>query len=220
MATLTWDDTGKRLFEAGVSKGVLYVQDATGAYPKGVAWNGLTAVTETPAGAESNKYYADNIQYLNLISAETFGGTIEAYTSPVEFDECDGSASPTVGVSVGQQRRKTFGFSYRTELGNDLLGQDYGYKLHLVWGASAAPSEKSRSTINEQTEPLTLSWEFSTTPTKVTGLKPTAHITIDSTLVPAAKLTALETLLYGTTAATPVAKLPTPDEVVALFKTV
>jgi len=216
MPKLAWDAIGDRIFEAGVSKGVLYVQDANGTYPLGVPWNGLTAVTESPSGAESNKHYADNIQYLNLISAEEFSGTIEAFTSPIEFDQCDGAATPRVGVSVQQQTRRSFAFCYRTELGNDIESTDYGYKLHLVWGAKAAPSEKSRSTINENTEPLALSWEFSTTPHPVTGLKPTAHIIIDSTQVEAADLTALEDKLYGD-ATTGVSKMPTPDEVIAIF---
>lgn len=217
MAKLTWDDSGKRLFETGVSRGVLYPQDATGEYPLGVAWNGLTTVTESPSGAESNKQYADNIAYLNLVSAEEFGGTIEAFTYPPEFAACDGSASPEVGVVVGQQGRKPFGFCYRTELGNDTEGTDHGYKLHLVYGALAAPSEKAFATINDSPEAITFSWEFTTTPVAVTGLKPTATITIDSTKVDAADLAALELKLYGDTA-TP-AELPLPDEVIALFDT-
>lgn len=214
MVKLQWDATGERRFETGVSKGVLYRQTG-GIYNLGVAWNGLTAVTESPSGAEATAIYADNIKYLNLVSAEEFGGTIEAYMSPPEFDECDGSASPVAGVAVGQQARKTFGLSYQTRVGNDLLGADFGYKIHLVWGALAAPSEKAFATINDTPEAMTLSWEFSTSPVSVTGLKPTAIMTIDSTKVNAAALAALEDILYGTAGSTP--RLPLPDEVVALF---
>ena len=218
MATIVWDATGEKQYETGLDRGVLYVKDATGAYPLGVPWNGLTAVTETPSGAEPTPFYADNIKYANITSAEEFGGTIEAFTYPDEFGACDGSASPAVGVEVGQQARKEFGFSYRNKVGNDAAGQDAGYKIHLVYGALAAPSEKARTTINDSPDLLAFSWEFSTTPVSVTDLKPTAHLVIDSTKTTAAKMLALETLLYGA-AATP-AELPLPDEVIAIFSAV
>lgn len=214
MVKLQWDAQGERRYETGVSKGVLYRQ-TNGIYSLGVPWNGLTAVTESPSGAEATAIYADNIKYLNLVSAEEFGGTIEAYMSPVQFDECDGSASPVAGVAVGQQARQSFGLSYQTRVGNDLLAADFGYKIHLVWGALAAPSEKAYATINDTPEAVTLSWEFSTTPVSVTGLKPTAIMTIDSTKVSAAALQILEDILYGTAGST--ARLPLPDEVIAIF---
>ena len=219
MSKLVWDASGKRLYETGVSQGVLYPMDVNGTYTLGVAWNGLTAVTESPSGAEASPLYADNIKYLNLISAEEFGATIEAYIYPDEFAACDGSAELTPGVSVGQQARKTFGLCYKTLLGNDVEGADYGYKLHLVYGALAAPSEKAYATVNDSPEAITLSWEVSTTPVSVAGLKPTACLTIDSTKVDAAKLAALEDILYGKNATTDpvapatVARLPLPDEV-------
>ena len=217
---LTWDNTGEREFETGVDHGVLYIPDVTGAYNSGVAWNGLTTVTESPSGAESNKQYADNIPYLNLKSAEEFGATVEAFTYPDEFGQFDGSAQPEPGVYVGQQSRKSFGLSYRTLKGNDLEGTDFGYKLHLVYGCDAAPSEKAYATVNESPEAITFSWELTTTPVAVTGMKPTAHITIDSTKVEAADLTALETILYGTDGAPGTEpRLPLPDEVIALFAT-
>lgn len=220
MTALTWDKAGERLFETGVDHGVLYLPDNVGAYNEGYAWNGLTAVTESPSGAESNPQYADNIKYLNLVSAEEFGGTIEAFTYPDEFGACDGSASPTPGVSIGQQSRKTFGLSYRTKVGNDLAGQDAGYKLHLVYGALAAPSEKAYATVNDSPEAITLSWEFTTTPVEVGTIagetyKPTASLTIDSTKVDADALETLEEFLYGTAGTEP--SLPTPAAVVALF---
>ena len=211
MSKLVWDQTGERLYETGVKQGVLYVQDAGGTYPKGVAWNGLTTVTESPSGAEATALYADDIKYLNLISTEEFGGTIEAYTYPDEFAECDGSASIATGVYIGQQARKTFGLCYRTTLGNDVDNNAYGYKLHLIYGAIAAPSEKAYNTINDSPEAITFSWEFSTTPVNVNGFKPTASITIDSTKVDTEKLSALEKILYGDTEAEP--RLPLPDEV-------
>ncbi len=218
MAKLVWDKTGERLYETGVKQGVLYVQDTSGTYPKGVAWNGLTNVTESPSGAEATALYADDIKYLNLISTEEFGGTIEAYTYPDEFAECDGSAALTAGVYIGQQARKTFGFCYRTTLGNDVDNNAHGYKLHLVYGALASPSEKAYSTINDSPEAITFSWEFSTTPVNVTGYKPTACITIDSTKVDAGKLAALEKILYGDdTGDGP--RLPLPDEVAQTMKT-
>lgn len=215
MSKLVWDKTGERLYETGVKQGVLYPMDAQGAYPKGVAWNGLTNVTESPSGAEATALYADDIKYLNLMSNEEFGGTIEAYTYPDEFAECDGSASLTEGVYIGQQPRKTFGFCYRTTLGNDVSNNNYGYKLHLVYGALASPSEKAYATINDSPEAITFSWEFSTTPVNVTGFKPTASITIDSTKVNAEKLAALEAILYGD--ADNEARLPLPDEVAQIM---
>lgn len=218
MSKLVWDKTGERLYETGVKQGVLYLLGSTGTYTKGVAWNGLTNVTESPSGAEATPLYADDIKYLNLMSTEELGGTIEAYTYPDEFAECDGSASLANGVYIGQQARKTFGFCYRTTLGNDVDNNNYGYKLHLVYGALASPSEKAYSTINDSPEAITFSWEFSTTPVNVTGHKPTASITIDSTKVDAEKLAALEAILYGDTEAE--ARLPLPDEVAEIFATV
>ena len=214
MSKLVWDQTGERLYETGVKQGVLYVQDK-GAYPKGVAWNGLTAVTESPSGAEANPLYADDIKYLNLMSAEEFGATIEAYTYPDEFMECDGSAALADGVYRGQQKRKSFGLCYRTTLGNDVDSNDYGYKLHLIYGALAAPSEKAYTSINDSPEAITFSWELTTTPVTVAGFKPTACVTIDSTKVDAAKLKALEDVLYGTESEE--ARLPLPDEVAELM---
>lgn len=212
---LVWDKTGERLYETGVRQGVLYPMDDQGTYTKGVAWNGLTAVTESPSGAEATPLYADDIKYLNLMSAEEFGGTIEAYTYPDEFAACDGSAAIATGVYIGQQARKTFGLSYRTVVGNDVVNNDYGYKLHLIYGALAAPSEKAYATINDSPEAITFSWEFSTTPVNVTGFKPTASITIDSTKVDAEKLAALEAILYGSESEE--ARLPLPDEVAELM---
>ena len=221
MSKLVWDKTGERLYETGVKKGVLYPMDAQGAYPKGVAWNGLTNVTESPSGAEATALYADDIKYLNLMSNEEFGGTIEAYTYPDEFAECDGSASLATGVYIGQQPRKTFGFSYCTTIGNDVESNAHGYKLHLVYGALASPSEKAYATINDSPEAITFSWEFSTTPVNVTGFKPTACLTIDSTKVDAEKLAALEKILYGDdTGEATTARLPLPDEVAQVMGTV
>lgn len=217
MAKIVWDQTGERLYETGVRNGVLYVQES-GAYPKGVAWNGLTAVTESPSGAEASPLYADDIKYLNLISNEEFGATIEAYTYPDEFAECDGSASLATGVMIGQQARKTFGLCYRTTIGNDTDGNDHGYKLHIIYGALAAPSEKAYATINDSPEAITFSWEITTTPVNVTGAKPTASITIDSTKADPTKLADLEKILYGDTEAE--ARLPLPDEIKTLFGTV
>ena len=210
MAKLVWDATGERLYETGVKQGVLYVMNE-GIYPNGVVWNGLTAVTESPSGAEATPLYADDIKYLNLMSAEEFGATIEAYTYPDEFMECDGSAVLAEGVYIGQQPRKTFGLCYRTTLGNDVANDSYGYKLHLIYGALASPSEKAYATINDSPEAITFSWELSTTPVNVTGHKPTASLVIDSTKVEKAKLQALEDALYGT--ADKEARLPLPDEV-------
>lgn len=215
MAPLTWDDVGEKLYEVGVDHGVLYLPDAAGVYNSGFAWNGLTTVTESPSGAEPSAQYADNIKYLNLVSAEEFGGTIEAFTYPEEFGQCDGTALPAPGVAVGQQARKVFGLSYRTKVGNDAEGMDFGYKLHLIYGAQAAPSEKAYATVNDSPEAITFSWEITTTPVPVTGYKPTSLIVVDSSVVTPADLTALENLLYGI-AATPAA-LPTPDAVIALF---
>lgn len=220
MAPLTWDATGARTYETGIDKGVLYIPDATGDYINGYAWNGLTTVTETPSGAESNAQYADNIKYLNLLSAETFEGTIGAYTYPDEFGQCDGTASPIAGMTIGQQDRKTFGFAYRTLKGNDVDGTSHGYKLHLVYGAQASPSEKQFQTVNDSPAPIDFSWKFSTTPIVVgtvnsVAYKPTSLITIDSTEVDATALAALETVLYGSVGVDP--RLPTPAEVYALF---
>ena len=220
MSRIVWDKTGERYYETGVKMGVLYPIQEGGVYTKGVAWNGLTAVTESPSGAEATPLYADDIKYLNLISNEEFGATIEAYTYPDEFAECDGSAALSAGVMIGQQARKTFGLCYRTSLGNDVDGSDYGYKLHLVYGCLAAPSEKSYSTINDSPEAITFSWEVSTTPVNVTGFKPTSQITIDSTKVDEVKLKSLEDILYGKDGEGPAAtepKLPLPDEIAALF---
>lgn len=215
MATLTWDKVGERFYETGVDHGVLFLRDESGDFNKGVPWNGLISVTEAPSGAEASPFYADNIKYLNLVSAEEFGGTIEGYTYPEEFGVCDGTAELAVGVYIGQQARQTFGLAYRTLKGNDVDLQDHGYKLHLVYNALAAPSEKAYSTVNESPEPITFSWEFTTTPVTVTGHRPTAILTIDSTKVDAADLAALEAILYG--GATEEARLPDPDEVAALF---
>lgn len=220
---LVWDKSGERLYETGVNQGVLYVQNADGTYPNGVAWNGLTAVTESPSGAEATPLYADNIKYLNLISAEEFGATIEAYTYPDEFAQCDGSAEIAKGVMIGQQARKTFGMCYKTVLGNDVAGEAYGYKLHIIYGATAAPSEKAYSTINDSPEAITLSWEVNTTPVNVTGGKPTASLVIDSTKVDPTKLKALEDILYGKdpvrepSAEGVAPRLPLPDEIATLM---
>lgn len=223
---LVWDKTGEHFYETGVKNGVLYPMSASGTYPKGVAWNGLTAITESPSGAEATALYADDIKYLNLMSNEEFGATVEAYTYPDEFAECDGSASLTEGVYIGQQARKTFGLCYRTTLGNDSEGNDYGYKLHIIYGAMASPSEKAYSTINDSPDAITFSWELSTTPVAVANFKPTASLTIDSTKVNPQKLAALEEILYGKDgtgednsvgAVDP--RLPLPDEIATLMKT-
>lgn len=215
MAKITWDGSGERYYESGVDHGVLYVQESTGTYGTGVAWNGLINVTESPEGAEPSDMWADNIKYGSLRSAETFGGTIEAYTYPEEFEECDGNKMVSEGVYIGQQTRKSFGFCYRTKIGND-VNQDLGYKLHLVYGCTASPSEKSRDTINDSPEAATLSWEFDTTPVNVTGGDPTATIVIDSRTADPTDLTTLEGKLYGSEpSGTPT--LPSPDEVLAIF---
>lgn len=218
MAKITWDDTGKRLYETGTDHGVLYLLGEGGTYGTGVAWNGLTAVNESPSGAEATALYADNIKYLSLMSAEEFGGTIEAYTYPDEFNQCDGNAEPQEGVIIGQQDRAIFGLSYRTLIGNDVDGQSHGYKLHLVYGAQASPSEKAYATVNDSPEAVTFSWEFTTTPVNVTGFKPTASLVIYSTKVDPTDLQTLETALYGDDS-TGTPKLPLPDEVIAMFET-
>ena len=215
MPRLTWDDLGKRFYETGVKQGVLYPQ-VSGAYPKGVAWNGLTAVTESPSGAEPTPLYADDIKYLELTSNEEFGCTIEAYTYPDEFKACNGEATLAEGVTIGQQTRVPFGFCYKTVLGNDEKKNDYGYKLHLVYGATASVSEKAFQTINDSPEAIIFSWEVTTTPVAVKGFKPTAILTIDSTTIAAEKLTALEDILYGKDEAE--ARLPLPDEIAELVK--
>ena len=215
---LVWDEVGKRFYETGVDHGVLYVMDANGAYPTGVAWNGLISVSEKPSGAEPSPLYADNIKYLNLISAEEFAAGIEAYTYPKEFEVCDGTAEAVLGVNLSQQVRKSFGLVYRTIIGNDVEGQSLGYKLHLIYGAMAAPSEKGYQTINDSPEALTFSWEITTTPVEVTGFKPTAAIVIDSTKANATKLAALEDILFGVSTPAPiVARLPLPNEIITLM---
>ena len=217
MAKIVWDKTGERFYETGVKNGVLYVQEG-GQYKNGVAWNGLTAVTESPSGAEATPLYADDIKYLNLLSTEEFGATIEAYTYPDEFAACDGSAALVDGVMIGQQARKTFGLCYRTTIGNDTNGNDSGYKLHIIYGALAAPSEKAYATINDSPEAITFSWEVTTTPVNVTGAKPTASITIDSTKADSTKLAALEDILYGKDGEPGnEPRLPLPDEIKTLM---
>ena len=223
MAKIVWDETGKRFYETGVKQGVLYPQAAGGTYPLGVAWNGLTAVTESPSGAEATPLYADDIKYLNLISAEEFGATIEAYTYPEEFAQCDGSASIAAGVFIGQQTRKAFGLAYKTVLGNDTDGDAHGYKLHIIYGANASPSEKNYATINDNPEAITFSWELSTTPVSVNNFKPTASITIDSTKADAQKIKALEEILYGKNPTSENGndgvkpRLPLPNEIATLM---
>lgn len=217
MAKIVWDATGERLFETGVDHGVIYPQTTGGTYPKGAAWNGLTAVTESPSGAEPTPLYADNIKYLTLMSVEEFAFTIEAYMYPDEFAECNGEGTLAKGVIIGQQKRKTFGLSYRSLIGNDVDGDSHGYKLHLVYGALAAPSEMSRSTVNDTPEASTMSWECSTTPVSVAKFKPTAHIVIDSTKADPIKLKELEDILYGSDSESTEARLPLPDEVASLM---
>ena len=219
MAKLKWDETGKRLYETGTKMGVLYPQNEDGSYPKGVAWNGLMSVTESPSGAEASALYADDAKYLELYSNEEFGFTIGAYTYPDEFAECDGSAELAEGVNIGQQPRKAFGLSYRTIIGNDTKGSDYGYKLHLVYGAKASPSERSYGSVNDSPEALELSWECTTTPVAVTGHKPSAHIEIDSTKIDEGKLTKIEDILYGKDGSEPAtdARLPLPDEIIQIL---
>ena len=215
MSKIVWDAVGEHTFETGVRNGVLYLKDAQGAYSTGVAWNGLTSVSESPEGAEATDLYADDIKYLTLMSAENFKATIEAYTYPVEFEECDGSATIAKGVVIGQQSRKPFGLCYRTAIGNDTDGNEHGYKLHIVYGCQASPSEKQYSTINDSPEAITFSWEVNTTPVNVTGKKPTATLIIDSTKADKAKLTALEAILYGSEETEP--RLPLPDEIATLM---
>lgn len=215
MSKIIWDNTGERLYETGVRQGVFYPLSAEGKYDGGIAWNGLTAVTESPSGAEANPLYADDIKYLNMMSAEEFGATVEAYMYPPEFAECDGSAAIANGVYIGQQPRKTFGLCYRTVLGNDTENDNYGYKIHIIYGAMASPSEKAYSTINDSPEAITFSWELTTTPVNVTGFKPTASIVIDSTKCDKAKLAALEAILYGSDDAEP--RLPLPDEIASIM---
>lgn len=215
MSRLVWDKVGERLYETGVSRGVLYPVDENGAYSTGVAWNGLTAVNEAPSGAEATPLYADDIKYLNLLSNEDYAATIEAYTYPDEFAACDGSVELAIGVMIGQQKRKMFGFCYKTKVGNDSDGTDYGYKLHLVYGALAAPTDKSYATINDSPEAITFSWEISTTPVDVEGFKPTAHLVIESWKADATKLKALEDKLYGTASIEP--QLPLPNEVATIM---
>lgn len=214
MSKLVWDAVGERFYETGVKMGVLYVQDK-GAYSNGVAWNGLTAITESPSGAEASPFYADDIKYLNLMSAEDFGGTIEAYTYPDEFKACNGEGELAAGVTIGQQARKVFGLCYRTIVGNDTEGNDLGYKLHLVYGAQASVAERAYTSVNESPEPIAFSWEFTTTPVAVAGAKPTSIVTIDSTKVDATKLKALEDILYGAESEEP--RLPLPDEIATLM---
>lgn len=222
MPKLVWDADSTRIYETGVDHGVLYVRESDGSYPKGVAWNGLTAVTQSPSGAESTPLYADNIKYLNLRSAEEFGATVEAYTYPEEFEQCDGYASLANGVVVGQQARKMFGLCYRTKIGNDTDGEDHGYKLHLIYGCDAAPSERGYQTVNDSPSAITFSWTVSTTPVNVPGLKPTASIEIDSTKVDKEKLQKLEDILYGSDTGEYAAggtgpRLPLPDEIASIF---
>lgn len=222
MAKLVWDKTGERFYETGVKQGVLYIP-TEGVYSKGVAWNGLTAVTESPSGAEATALYADDIKYLNLLSTEEFGATIEAYTYPDEFAACDGSAELTKGVTIGQQKRSTFGLCYKTTIGNDTDGNDHGYKLHIIYGALATPSEKAYSTINDSPDAVTFSWEITTTPVNVAGQKPTASLVIDSTKADKTKLEALEAILYGKDSTSEGAqdgvepRLPLPDEIKTLM---
>lgn len=218
MARLEWDKTGERLYETGISNGVLYPQATGGTYPKGVAWNGLTAVTESPSGAEPTPLYADNIKYLTLTSVEEFGFSIEAYMYPDEFKQCNGEGSLVTGVTIGQQKRNAFGMSYKTILGNDVDGDSHGYKLHLVYGALAAPSEMAHNTVNDSPEAATMSWECSTTPVSVNGFKPTSHLVIDSTTADPTKLKALEDILYGSASEENNPRLPLPDEVATLMK--
>lgn len=215
MAKLKWDQAGERLYETGVTQCALFVSDGSGGYQKGVAWNGITGVSENPSGAESTAIYADNIKYLNLVSNEEFGATIEAYTYPDEFAECDGSAELVVGVKIGQQNRKSFGLVYKTTVGNDTEGTAHGYKLHIVYNATAAPTSKAYATVNDSPEAMTFSWEVTTTPVEVEGFKPTATVVIDSTKVDASKMAKLIEKVYGTAEVEPA--LPTPDEIKTLL---
>ena len=216
MAKLVFNNVGERLFETGVKNGVLYVMGDDGAYENGVVWNGLTAVTESPSGAETTPLYADDVKYVVIYAAEEFGATVEAYTYPEEFEQCDGSAAISEGITIGQQTRKSFGMCYKTSVGNDVQGQDYGYKIHIIYGAKAAPSEKSYSTINDSPEAVTFSWELSTVPVPVEGHNPTATMVIDSTRVPAEKMKLIEAKLYGSEDSE--ATLPLPNEILDLIK--
>lgn len=216
MARLIWDEVGQRFFETGVKNGVLYVQDNDGSYKNGVVWNGLTAVTESPSGAEETPLYADDVKYLTLRSAEEFGATVEAYTYPEEFEQCDGSASIANGVTIGQQARRAFGLCYRTSVGNDIQGQNFSYKLHLIYGCTVAPSEKSYSTINDNPEAITFSWELSTVPVPVDGFSPTASLVIDASKVDEGKMQQLEDALFG--AESNEAKLLLPNEIMEMLK--
>ena len=216
MAKLVFNNVGERLFETGVKNGVLYVMGEEGTYENGVVWNGLTAVTESPSGAETTPLYADDVKYVVIYAAEEFGATVEAYTYPEEFEQCDGSAAIAEGVTIGQQTRKSFGMCYKTSVGNDVQGQDFGYKIHIIYGAKAAPSEKSYSTINDSPEAVTFSWELSTVPVPVEGFNPTATMVIDSTRVPKEKMTLIENKLYGTESDEPT--LPLPNEILSLLK--
>lgn len=216
MAKLVFDELGKRFYETGVSNAVLYPQADDGSYPKGVAWNGITAANESPSGAESNDQYADNIVYLSLTGAEKFEATIEAFSSPAEFDECDGMKELSKGLTVSQQTRKPFGLAYKSILGNDIKGNDYGYKLHIWYGCKAAPSERSHSTVNDSPEPQNPSWSISSTPVAVPGAKPSSVLTFNSTTTPADKLKKIEDILYGTDEAD--ARLPLPSEIIELLK--
>lgn len=217
MAAITWDATGERLFETGVDHGVLYPISSSGTYDNGVAWNGLSAITESPSGAEATAVWADNIKYVNLLSAEEFGATVEAYTYPDEFAICDGTAELVDGVIVGQQARKVFGLCYRTKIGNDVDGNNHGYKLHIIYGAQASPSEKAYSTINDSPEAISFSWELTTTPVNVTGMNATSYLVIDSTKCDAEKLAALEKILYGSAEPDTAPRLPLPDEIKTLM---
>lgn len=217
MAKMQWDQIGEKVFETGVDHGAFFpVDPATGKYEAGVPWNGLISITESPSGAEATKLYADNIKYVSLLSAEDFGGTINAYHYPIEFEQCDGTAQPVPGVIIAQQSRRTFGLVYRSKIGNDTAGQDFGYKLHIVYGALASPSEKTRNTINESPSAIEFSWTFTTTPVPVTGYNPTAHLILDSTILSASVMQAIEDKLFGTTSDEPTFLLP--DEVIALVK--
>lgn len=219
MPKLVWDATGSRYLESGTDRGVLYLQDATGAYPEGVAWNGLTGVTESPSGADANDFWADNIKYASIRATETFGGTIEAYTYPKEFEACDGSAELTTGVTIGQQSRATFGFSFRSKVMNDTATEDDdAYKIHIIYGATASPSDRGYQTINDSPDAITFSWEISTVPVNVAGHKPTSSLIIDSSKVDDTKLKALEAVLYGSESETAKPRLPLPDEIVTLLK--
>lgn len=211
MARLTWDTAGQRYYETGVKRGVLYIQNSNGTYGNGVAWNGIIAISESPSGAEASPIYADDIKYLNLYSTEEFAASLEAYSSPASFAECDGTSSPVAGMFVGQQARKSFGICYRTSVGNDIDGDSYGYKLHFIYGCKASPSEKSYQTVNDSPEAMSFSWEITTTPVDVAGLKPTATVVVDSTQCNATCLAALEDIIYGTSGTEP--RLPLPDEI-------